>query len=599
MPVRPEANSPHSHRRPAPARKYGRRAAAMTATGTLVAGGLVLGAAPAVAADRDVANASGRFLSGTVAGTNLDTILAIAGVKAKNDGSPSSVTERDTLNATVLNAISLPLPGGLHLLEDNGLLTLGAVSQYARANSDGSSRGASGAVTNSGAIDVGGSSGAPANATLDLDGLLPGGVTSALADVDVEIGALSAVATQAKGKHGNQVGDYQIADLVVTLESPLLAGLLGTLGTGITGGAADGLLGGLPAALNVIALLGGAGSGVTGLGGLDLDALLGGFDTTLGSGPLTVDLTTGTIRVDLDALLNLNNLPPNTDIVPLLANILTTQVPDLITAELEDLTESITDAIDGVGITGGAIPIPGLDGLLDGALAPLLAQLLGTVNTVTGLVDANGATSLLGGTGLLDGALDGVLDLVANVQQNRNNDGVFTQRALRVGLLDTVNVNLASATVGPNEGPAGSSTLGPPVITEPDDGDETTDRTPPISGNGKPGYTVTVKEDGRTICKDEVNSDGKWKCTPSSKMSLGKHTITATQSNGTRTSGKSNSVTFKIVESTGLPATGGNDSTVPIAAAGLGLLLSGAGLMAGNRRGSSGAHAKRGRHARI
>jgi len=103
----------------------------------------------------------------------------------------------------LLNSIHLPL-GPINLLEGNGLLKLGAVNQAAIARSSGSAVGASGAVTDSGAIAVDGQNDVPAaNATLDLGGLLNStlgtGLVGSLVDADLKVGAIAASAKQKSG----------------------------------------------------------------------------------------------------------------------------------------------------------------------------------------------------------------------------------------------------------------------------------------------------------------------------------------------------------------------------------------------------------------
>ena len=71
-----------------------------------------------------------------------------------------------------------------------------------------------------------------------------------------------------------------------------------------------------------------------------------------------------------------------------------------------------------------------------------------------------------------------------------------------------------------------------PVITGPVDGAVTNDSTPPLSGTGAPGDTVTVvDETGSPVCNPApvVNVNGDWSCTPTAALPDGPHTLTATQ----------------------------------------------------------------------
>ncbi|SDT12986.1 Ig-like domain-containing protein [Microlunatus soli] len=74
-----------------------------------------------------------------------------------------------------------------------------------------------------------------------------------------------------------------------------------------------------------------------------------------------------------------------------------------------------------------------------------------------------------------------------------------------------------------------TTAAGPPVITEPGNGDVTTDPTPTISGTGEVGSTVTVVDsDGNELGTAEVGADGNWSLTPGA-LADGTYTITATQ----------------------------------------------------------------------
>ena len=249
MPSPRRPSSPARHKRHTPSRTH--RGAAIAVTGVVSAGMVVAGAGPVAAAEKPVSQARGYFLSGSALGVNLDTIVELEDARAKNYGGHTD-RELNPLSATLLNSLHIPI-GPLNLLEDNGLIELGAVNQAAIARSNGSAVGASGAVTDSGAIAVDGDDDVPAsNATVDLGDALGDDVLGSLLDVDLEIGALSASAKQAKGKNGKQTGDYQIADLVLELQSPLLSGLLAPITTQLSGvqGQVDG-------AINTLGLLGG------------------------------------------------------------------------------------------------------------------------------------------------------------------------------------------------------------------------------------------------------------------------------------------------------------------------------------------------------
>lgn len=618
------------HRRPSAAARHGQRAVVVTVAGGMAAGGFVAAAGSAVADHTIVSQAGGYFLSGNVASLQLKGILPTAEAVNKSHDKSSIVLGAENGQLTGTSGLAdVPLGvAGVNLLGSGGILDVSALAQYARANGDGSSHGASGAVTSAGAI----ASGAPVqNASVNLDNVLGslGGLN--LADLSLDIGALAATATQTAG--GVQTGDYKIADLVLNLQSPALGTVLTTLSGAL--GTANGLL---PEQLNTQAdgaLLPGPlpGGAPIPVGDVDLTnlpnlaAALTTFNSTLldGSDGISIDPSNGRILIDLDTLIpNLNNLPPNTPLLPFIL----AGLDGLVVDALGDLTDDIAAEFNrNIGVALTALPgVPLVGPALDAVLATLTAALTSAEGSALGLV--TGATGdqnnlLDADDGLIGGVLDGILDLVANVQVLAG--GTFTERALAIGIsaggtrnvTDSVAdgglavVNLASAAVGPNLA-AAVVALAPPVITDPEDGDTTTDRTPLIEGTGVPGATVTVKKGSNTICTAKVAANGTWKCT-SERLALGKHTIVATQKLGDRTSGKSNVVDFRILaadydddNSTALPRTGGNGSTPLVAAAGLGLLLGGMGLTAlpgarhggatsngGSNRARGGRHAKR------
>ena len=52
---------------------------------------------------------------------------------------------------------------------------------------------------------------------------------------------------------------------------------------------------------------------------------------------------------------------------------------------------------------------------------------------------------------------------------------------------------------------------------------------PVLSGTGEPGYHVTVTDSSGTLCEADVKADGTWSCTSSTPLTVGDHTLTATQ----------------------------------------------------------------------
>ncbi|MCL2784928.1 MAG: Ig-like domain-containing protein, partial [Propionibacteriaceae bacterium] len=72
--------------------------------------------------------------------------------------------------------------------------------------------------------------------------------------------------------------------------------------------------------------------------------------------------------------------------------------------------------------------------------------------------------------------------------------------------------------------------MAPPVITSPANGATVTTSKPPFSGLGNgPGNTITVTDGDEIVCTATVQENGTWMCNPTSQMSDGQHTITATE----------------------------------------------------------------------
>jgi hypothetical protein len=469
---------------------------AIVTAALLGAGGSILAAAPATAAPV-ASTGQGRFLSGSALGLNLDDILTVTPADAVNTGGATD-TDVHPLDVTALNAVNVNLGGGLNLLGNNGILTLGVVNQYAAADADGSSVAASGAVTNTGGIGVGGQDGVPqSNATLDLSGLIGADLAGALANAQLEVGAVSATAAQAAGPDGAQTGDYGIAGLDLSLTSPALgttvSGLRTTLGT------LQPTVDGVEDTLNALGPL----VQVQGLPDLVtvLDSATG--DVTSADGSITANLQTGAITVDVAAVLtnaglDINNLPANTELLPYITEALTTQLLPAVTTALQGVVTQLTQSLRGLTVTVAGIPLP-VGQLLD-VVNPVIAQVVAPINQV---VAGLGDTVI---TPLAD-ALTTVVSLQANVQET-SADGVFTQRALRVALVPaagTAVVNLASAAVGPNAGP-----LAVPTITalDPDNGPVAGGTVVTVTGTG---FTddATVSVDGSDpIEADSVSDDG-------------------------------------------------------------------------------------------
>ena len=178
--------------------------------------------------------AEGNFLSGTVAGVNLDKLVALQAAVARNSGDTDVRTSADPLSVKVLDSIALGSPTGVNLnLGD--IVDAGALHQYAQARKTGESLGASGAVGNDGAIAVKGQGG---DLTLNLDRLVNAHFASVISALNLQV---DAIAAQAKGRHA--VGRrhvHALEGLKLNFTSPALANVGGrvssSLGQGHCGG---------------------------------------------------------------------------------------------------------------------------------------------------------------------------------------------------------------------------------------------------------------------------------------------------------------------------------------------------------------------------
>jgi hypothetical protein len=406
------------------------------------------GASPA-----PVSQAAGRVLSGEIGGSDLDNLVAVKGESAVNTGG-ASVTHQHSLSASLLSKQLLNLPDGLQL-PGGGVLELGAANQYAQANPDGSAHGASGAVTNSGAVGLGGGGAPQSDATLDL--ARASGLADLLGDVKASVGALAATADQKAGKNGAQSGDYELASLKLELTSPALANAIKLL----SGGSAQ-----VPGLSDLISTLAGAGLPVGALEAVGTNSSVDGLkkalaslgDVNFGDGAITGSLTEGKLTVDVAKLikstlnLDLNNLPPNTHLITYVAEAL----PKALNNGLTQLGEQLTVAFDKLNLTGSPLPVGSSE------VAKALKLLLGP------LTDAlNSGADSLSSTLFVPMAkqLQQLIDLVVNVQES--SQGTFTERALRIDLIGdpAVRLNLATASVGPGIGateptPSGSESGG-------------------------------------------------------------------------------------------------------------------------------------------
>lgn len=335
--------------------------------------------------------AAGRLLGGALLPTDLDAVASLEGVTATNDGveahpNPANAEQVgaayvNPLGVSVLESINLPLTGGgLDELLSLPLATeVGAVNQYALADDNGVSQGASGVVNNSGFIQTTNDSDGnlPTLGTLKLSTLVAeltgealSQVVAGITDLELEIGAVASTAeldaceaAWSGDLDSSLTRNYAIAGLDLGVTAPIVAGLSGTLDklldglqtslaalsddegltTAITAGVSD-LLSGVLGALN-LGRVSVTGPAVT----IDLTEVRELVSAPIGDAAVTLDLGTGYVQVDLASLIGeaysgegfngtqthgLNGLSPNTELV----------LNDPATVAL---TKALTDALNG------------------------------------------------------------------------------------------------------------------------------------------------------------------------------------------------------------------------------------------------------------
>lgn len=178
-------------------------------------------------ADSTKSYSTGRFLSGSIGGTNLDTLAQLKGVTVVTPG-----TKTNPLSLTLLSALPINIPGGLQLdlakfLSASG--SAGGVNQFATGSTT-KATGASGLVGDSGALLNPSSTTPPSDAKISLKNGPLSGINDNLASVDLGLGALSSTTTVDKGAVSR---DYKIAGLNLQLGVPLLSSLVNQLSTAV------------------------------------------------------------------------------------------------------------------------------------------------------------------------------------------------------------------------------------------------------------------------------------------------------------------------------------------------------------------------------
>ncbi|WP_336648654.1 choice-of-anchor G family protein [Microbacterium sp. MMO-10] len=355
----------------------------------------------------------GKFLSGTIGNQNLDLLASINAAKADTPGpaTPQQVVDFNSLDVSVLSAINVDLSGTGALLSNLlGFLVpanTGVYNQYAKADSNGQSIGASGLVSNNGVIDTGAAAGNVDVGSLDLKVILEslvgsslGGALSNVSDLKLKVGAVGGRASVdntncTPGNDDIVTRDYLLAYLRLLISSNVVGSLATALST---------LLNTLPANISLAAIKSALTAGLGPLGPV-VSAILtplvnaANVTVTIDTSPLLtqpipagtgkalqLDLGAGTALLDLGAVLGgaytgnvdafLNSRGPNTRLfvdAPLPTDAVTTILNDWVTALIEVLkpliTITVTSHID-LRVAGNGIVA---DLNLSGSLAQFLS----------------------------------------------------------------------------------------------------------------------------------------------------------------------------------------------------------------------------------
>ncbi len=546
------------------------------------------GVTAANAAPGDLSNASGTFVGGSILTlVDLDDLAQLQGAVATNAGSVPTVTDQNTLDLTALGVINVTVPGGIQVPIDFG--SLGVVGQYASADPDGSSVGASGAVGDGGVIGTGGPATGPLSISLggavdSLAGSLAAELVDEIAAVDLTLGAVSARASQ--DAPDDATSSYTIAGGQLVVESATLSTLTAELNTAVAGlqnslDGVDGLVNtAVGSALGLLGVQANLEVGTTSLTDA-ISGLLTGQITSDDYPGVVIDLGTGEITVDLDEITGLNDLPAGTELLgsqtlPYIQD----AVVDAVSGLADRIDTAVLNAVRGLSVLGGVVIPPTLitpqipvlsvnttiGQLLDGntsgiqvlggitlpvGLGVVAGAILAPVQTVIGNVGAAVDTTVTPVTTLLSPALGAVLPAVASVTVNNQSttaEGVFSITGAIVTVLPgsaATTIELANATVGPNALDENADV----TITAPESGDEfvvpgaddVSDVT--VSGTGEPEAVITVSIPGQEDQDATVTPEGTWTVT-FPDLPVGDYTATATQD----ADGTTATVDFSVIE---------------------------------------------------
>ena len=336
----------------------------------------------------------GRQLTGMVLNTSLDSIAGVDGVAVANSGvlatptpNNATVAKVDATTYTAKLPVSILTSSIIAPALGLGLPVggVGTYTQWAQANNNGTAYGAAGLVSDqSGAVDVAGTANGAASAPLAASINLANLVPDALARLSLDVGAVASSArldacTATTGWPAMSVSpavsrNYGIAGVnlnagvpalgpVATQGAALVTGVTGQLTTlaSTAGALTTGITAGLSALVNP--LLGGLGLGSMSTTTTLTAPNLSGVTTLLTQsmsdpdGVLTVDLSAGTVRVNIASLVGgptgLNSLEPNHEVIldAAILNTLTGKLAALLDSWKNRVVTALTAALNAVSIT--------------------------------------------------------------------------------------------------------------------------------------------------------------------------------------------------------------------------------------------------------
>jgi hypothetical protein len=428
------------------------------------------------AAEATSSYAEGQFLSGTLLGSDLANIVSLASAEARNDGTQPKQTSDDPLSASVLQTVDIEAPNGIQA-DLGDFVDAGAINQYAEADKNGVSLGASGAIGSDGAIGVGATStGAAGDVDIDLDSTLGGSYDSVLSDLKL---SLKAVAAQAVGNLDTASGDYRLEGAVLTFTSPAIGDLTGKVNTALGSvdselaelSTDDGVLGAAVGdILNPLLAVVGSSANVSVDVTSDVHQAVQSLLTGVyGNGATHFNLQTGAVSVDLEQLIggDLNNLPVNTEILSdAVVNAVLTSITDTVSTLADQIVDKVEIALHNAKVdvhadlnllTDGGVtsnPVCHLEDVPIIGQIPIVGEVLGG-GLLGGLFGGGGTTTPGFTEGIVGWTTKTICDVVDNVlpdlQSTVNVDieGTVDQILNGAAAKSTASISLLGGTINP------------------------------------------------------------------------------------------------------------------------------------------------------